>query len=896
MSSMTLAMLLTLKDMASGPLGDFKSKLSKTSTDLMSTGAVAMEAGRKITGMLKAPIAAFAEAEDAGIRLKNSLSDKDGVAKGFEEVNKLANQLGKDLPGNTADFQNLMAVLKDNKIAVQDIVGGVGKAASYLGVQLKMPFEAAGLLTAKLSKAAGIAASDMLDFMDIIQKTASMGVEASQMEMAFARSAGALKTAGLQGLDNAKGMSVIFGQLIRAGVSAETAGTGMATILTSLTDFNLGLSKNAIDAKKTLDQAGLKLEFFKKNADGTQSIKGPREFIKELEKLNTLTEKQRGGVFKKLFGTGQDLQIVQQLLANGLKEFDADSAEMDNKLDLKSKVEAQLKSLTNIWDAASGTFTNMLAGLGSSIAPELKALSDAFAEISDKILKFTEKNPDIAKMVVGLTALSGIGLLAGGGVMMGGGILLNAASTGIEGFQKIGEGAGKVRDKMGDAVRGVKDWNQATGSKLVTNTKAAGSAIKAMPQKIGAGLKAMPGNLRAMRAAASAQLASNLSAAGSAIKSMPTRISAAVKALPGNLRAMRAAANARLAAGLKSAALGIRSIGLAAMANPVGFIIAGIAVAALLIYKYWGPIKGFFSGLWSVLKQGIKDVSPAFKEALKPVAPMIDPIIDVVKALWGWFKDLLKPVEDTGGAFEQMGRDSGLAIVELLFRAADWLGWIIRLPGNVWGAISRVNRAFWDGLYNAWVTVVNWFKVKGEEIKTWFLGLPSYLAQIGKDMMQGLVDGVTEKWEEVKKSLSGFADKIKGVFTGVFKIQSPSRVFAYYGQMLGAGLELGMVSSTANITKAASQIAKAATPELPTLAGPELRPSSLSVQPVAAANQNAAAAGSGGVQITFAPVYQLGNASETVAQQVQSSAQATYQDFRRFMERYKEEIARPRWT
>jgi len=39
------------------------------------------------------------------------------------------------------------------------------------------------------------------------------------------------------------------------------------------------------------------------------------------------------------------------------------------------------------------------------------------------------------------------------------------------------------------------------------------------------------------------------------------------------------------------------------LANPIGLAITGIAVAAFLIWKYWGPISAFFVGLWSGIKE-----------------------------------------------------------------------------------------------------------------------------------------------------------------------------------------------------------------------------------------------------------------------------------------------------
>ncbi|MNJ15708.1 Phage-related minor tail protein [compost metagenome] len=49
---------------------------------------------------------------------------------------------------------------------------------------------------------------------------------------------------------------------------------------------------------------------------------------------------------------------------------------------------------------------------------------------------------------------------------------------------------------------------------------------------------------------------------------------------------------------------GILFIGRALLMNPIGLAVAAIAAAAFLIYKYWEPLKVFFSGLWTEIKAG----------------------------------------------------------------------------------------------------------------------------------------------------------------------------------------------------------------------------------------------------------------------------------------------------
>jgi len=55
----------------------------------------------------------------------------------------------------------------------------------------------------------------------------------------------------------------------------------------------------------------------------------------------------------------------------------------------------------------------------------------------------------------------------------------------------------------------------------------------------------------------------------------------------------------RVIGGVASAVLWL---GRALLMNPIGLAVTGIATAAFLIYRYWGPISGFFSDLWDRAK------------------------------------------------------------------------------------------------------------------------------------------------------------------------------------------------------------------------------------------------------------------------------------------------------
>lgn len=59
-----------------------------------------------------------------------------------------------------------------------------------------------------------------------------------------------------------------------------------------------------------------------------------------------------------------------------------------------------------------------------------------------------------------------------------------------------------------------------------------------------------------------------------------------------------------LRSGIRLAGQAILWLGRALLMNPIGLAITAIALGAYLIYRYWEPIKGFFSGLWAEVKAG----------------------------------------------------------------------------------------------------------------------------------------------------------------------------------------------------------------------------------------------------------------------------------------------------
>ena len=70
---------------------------------------------------------------------------------------------------------------------------------------------------------------------------------------------------------------------------------------------------------------------------------------------------------------------------------------------------------------------------------------------------------------------------------------------------------------------------------------------------------------------------------------------------------------------------------------------------------------------------------------------------------------------------------------------------------------------------------------------------------IGDQLMNGIKDGILSGYNKVKNAVSETAEGIKTTFADIFKIQSPSKVFKWYGEMINEGLALGLEDDDASV-------------------------------------------------------------------------------------------------
>ncbi len=139
-----------------------------------------------------------------------------------------------------------------------------------------------------------------------------------------------------------------------------------------------------------------------------------------------------------------------------------------------------------------------------------------------------------------------------------------------------------------------------------------------------------------------------------------------------------------------------------ALFSPVGLIVAALAGAAILIWKYWDPIRAFFAGVFS----GIMERLTPLRETFERFGPVFDAIGSGISQVFNWFKSLLSPMESSKetldkctSAGEIFGSVLGGALQLVLTPAKmllDTLAWILEKLGVLPDEAERARKKIED--------------------------------------------------------------------------------------------------------------------------------------------------------------------------------------------------------
>lgn len=388
--------------------------------------------------------------------------------------------------------------------------------------------------------------------------------------------------------------------------------------------------------------------------------------LRVMEKVEKLPQDKRLSAMTMLFGKeyGDDAAKLANNLPELRRQLQLTAGNSANG-SMQKESDINRDSLSAQWMLVKTGAQNAFSSLGETLRQPLMDIMDYVKSVTGALRRWIEVNPQLAGTLMKVAAATAAITLGLGTLAVVVAAVLGPLAVLRFGFSMLGV---KTLPSVFTAVT-------HTGNALTWLANAPLSLLRRGMASAGAGTGLLTAPLNALqrsaglvgnalKAVAGAPLA--VFRAGMAgTRSVIAAVMNPLAALRGGLTAaggvLRFLVSGPLAL-LRGALFGISGL-LGALLSPVGLVVAALAGAALVIWKYWQPIGAFLGGV----VEGFRDAAAPISAAFEPVRPLFQWIGEKVQALWGWFRDLLTPVKSTAEELNNaaaMGKRFGEALAE----------------------------------------------------------------------------------------------------------------------------------------------------------------------------------------------------------------------------------------
>ena len=512
--------------------------------------------------------------------------------------------------------------------------------------------------------ASGIDPTKALDYMNVIGRTAT-GEQAAIADISrtafavsdnlkvpiddLAKSMDILAMSGKEGRFELKDMAAAFPSL--------TAGAAMLGMKGTPAVASLGAALQvAMKGAGEASEAANNLENFIQKVTSPLAVKNFEEVfgvnLKQvlldavaqgrdpiLEVIEMMTELSGGDVFKvsEVFQDKQVLNFIKPMMQN-LDEYKRIKA---SALSAEGVVDSDFE---HMMETTNEQFKLLKINMKELVFPHLHKP----IELINNLLTKINNNPLLQKGLFGaIIGTIGLGILL---TVLGTATIIIGKFVGMYGtFLKYARDLTPVLVQNSQKLMQFLGLNSATNGGFIGNIA---QLDKNLRNGLINGIKTLPANISKSSAALKDWTVTS-------IKAMPANFINGLKAFKTGFLSIPNL--------IKNAMIAFRAFSVTLLTSPLSWIALAIGVVALVIYKYWKPISGFFKGMWQGLKEGLQPLMPLFQRMGKALSPILAPI----KAIVDWFKKLIKPVEDTGGAAEKMGVRFGKAIANIIVKLVE---------------------------------------------------------------------------------------------------------------------------------------------------------------------------------------------------------------------------------
>lgn len=743
--------LHTLRDSTLTTTAKLKSLAGTTALGL--TGTIS---GIKATSGMVMNIA------EPAIKFESAMADVKKVVdfkspEGFANLSKDILNLTRTLPMTAEELAAITASGGQLGVAEEDLKDFTTTIAK-MSVAFDMSAEESGDAMAKLANVYKIPIKDIGNLGDAINELSnSSPAKASNIVSTLGRIGGVAKQFGLT--ENAA--AALSNSFISLGKAPEVAGTAINGMLTKLMTADKGGKK----FQAALKSMGLNATDLKK-AIGQDAQGALTSFLKQIQKLPK--EKQMGALVD-LFGLeyADDVAVLAgnvEVLENSLKTLqDTDASGKANYLgSMEKEFSARAATTENGVQLLKNSVSEFWTALGAKLLPMINNIAGKLGDMVHWVTDLITQNSWLADTLLYL-----------GGAVAGLFTGFSALTAVIGGLSMSWVVMGKPILKTISFVRTFLGW----GRQLITLFSILGVKVLDMAITFGKGILMM------------------------------------------------------------SRAL---------LTNPIGLLITAIAVAAYLIYDNWESISAWFSNLWTNIKgyfqafctwvQGIWNGATEWvSNAWSGVSAFFGQLWDGIKqgfiAYWNFVTGIWRRV----GGFVASAWNGVKSYFSALWQGVTWAftsywnfvsgiwAGVTDWVSGAWSGVSTYFGQLWEnitaffgsGIGNITATILDWsplglFQQVFSTVLSWFgIDVPSKFSDFGKNMIDGLVNGIKNAWESAKQIVSELGEGIKGWFAEKLGIHSPSRVFKGYGVNVVEGLAIGMNKSISMAEDASDNLSSA---------------------------------------------------------------------------------------
>lgn len=266
----------------------------------------------------------------------------------------------------------------------------------------------------------------------------------------------------------------------------------------------------------------------------------------------------------------------------------------------------------------------------------------------------------------------------------------------------------------------------------------------------------------------------------------------------------------------------------AMLANPYTWIVIGIVavIAAIaLCIIYWDEIKATILEWWAVISPPIQAFWDKCVQVFQGIWEVIGPVVMAIVSFsqayfqvwWTVVSTVLQGIWSVLVAVWTAAYNFVITVVPAIVQFAVayfQLWWAVLGPilSAIWLLITSTWQRIWAFIgpvvTNIWTTIQNAFN----NGVAWLSGLISTMAQIGRDIISGLINGITERIGALTEKINSVKNTIVGGLKNALQVHSPSKLTMKLGTFITEGLSIGMQQELPTLNKTTQQVATAAIP------------------------------------------------------------------------------------